>query len=109
MRTPKTIYIIHEERKIVDYDAYDRPIYDVVKTYHPIKCDVEPFSNKLAETSYGIFVEATNRVFSKPNELIKLGESVQYGNGLYEVTEIIRYDKHYETLLKKVGEADEQE
>lgn len=107
MRLRKKIYVIHEEKTIVDYNELGRPIYDIVKTYHPIRCEVEPFSNKLAETTYGVFVDATNRVFSNPSELLQLKEPVKYGDKLYKITEIIRYDKHYETLLKYVGDADE--
>lgn len=107
MRTPKKIYVIHEKKEIIDYDAYGNPIYDVVKTYTPIECDIEPFSNKLAETTYGVFVDTTHRVFTKSNKLLELDGSVKYDGGLYEITQIIKYDKHHETMLNKIGEADE--
>lgn len=107
MRLRKTMNIVTEEREIVDYDPLGNPIYEVVKTHHPIKCNIEPFSSSLAEKSYGVFVEATNRVFSKPNSLIKLQSTVSHSDKLYKVTEIIQYDKHYETLLQETGDIDE--
>lgn len=107
MRLRKTIYVITEEKKHVGFDDFDRPIYEYVKTDHPIKCEIEPFSSQLAEKSYGVFLEATNRVFSRPNDLFKLGDEVKHNGQLYEITQIVAYDKHYETMIKWIGEADD--
>ena len=106
MRLNKTMDIVTEEKKIIDYDPLGTPIYETVKTHHPIKCNIEPFSSSLAEKSYGVFVDATNRVFSKPHDLIKLDATVSHSAKLFKVTEIIRYDKHFETLLQEVGDID---
>lgn len=101
MRLPKIIEIIKQEKIIADYDRYGNPIYDTITTYYPIKCDVEPFGKELSEKSYGVFVDATHRVFTKPNELIKPNESVRYKNEKYKITKVVEYDKHFEVMLKK--------
>lgn len=106
MKTTKKIYVIHEEKEIVDYDELGNPVYEKVKTYKPIDCQVEPFSSKLAEESYGVFIDATQRVFSRPNDLIKLDEQVEYNDTAYKVTEIIRFDKHFETMLAEIKAGD---
>jgi len=109
MRLRKTIEVITYEEKLTGFDELGRPIYEKIKTYHPIKCEIEPFSSKLAETSYGVFIEATNRIFSRPTELLKLKDEIKYNNHLYEITQIVKYDKHYETMIKWVGESDDEE
>lgn len=103
MRLTKIIELIKEERKIVDYDRLGNPIYETVKTYTPVKCEVEPFGSELSEKSYGVFVKATHRAFSEPNDLLQLDELVRYDSEIYEITKIVKYDKHYETMLNYIG------
>lgn len=107
MRLRKTMNIVTVEKEIVDYDPLGNPIYETIETFHPIQCEIEPFSSSLAERSYGVFVEATNRVFSKPNSLIKLKSTITHSDKLYKVTEIMQYDKHFETLLQETGDVNE--
>lgn len=107
MRLRKTIEAITLEEVFVGFDQFGAPVYRKEKTYHPIKCEIEPFSAKLAEHSYGTFIEATNRVFSRPTDLFKLRDEVRYDGHMYQITQIVAYDKHFETMLKWVGEADE--
>jgi hypothetical protein len=101
MRLPKTLYFIEEEKTIVGHDSLGRPIYDTVTTYDPFKGEVEPFSAKLAETQYGLFVEVTNRVFCLPNSKIKIQAPVRYNDEEYIITEYLPYDKHFEVLIKR--------
>jgi len=104
MRLTKTIYAIEEvEGEIIGYDDFGRPIYGdstIVRT--PIECEVEPYSNELAKTRYGVFVDATQRVFCKPNEKVLLTASMEYENEEYQVAEYMDYGRHYEVLIKKV-------
>lgn len=104
MRLPKIIYIIEEiQGELVGFDQLGRPIYGeptILKT--PISSEVEPFSSKLAETRYGVFVDVTNRVFCKPHEKIVLNQEIEFENEDYRITEVMKYDRHYEVLIKKV-------
>jgi hypothetical protein len=103
MRLTKTLYIVTEEQgEIIGYTSIGQPIYDdtqIVKT--PFKGDVEPYSNTLAEHTYGVYVECTNRVFCKPNDKLKILSDIEYQEEPYKVTEIMKYDKHYEVLIRK--------
>ncbi|WP_407268959.1 hypothetical protein [Radiobacillus sp. PE A8.2] len=108
MRLTKKMYFIEEgEREIIDYDALLNPIYgDAPATeYIPLPCEIEPYSNELATTRYGVFVDATNRLFCEPNNRISLNiEITDQPNGegnVFVVTENMKYDKHYEVLIKK--------
>ncbi|ARK30772.1 hypothetical protein [Halalkalibacter krulwichiae] len=103
MRLTKTLYIVTEENgQVIDYDPFGRPIYGDPETIKsPFKGEVEPYSNTLAERTYGVFVEVTNRVFCKPNEDLKILSDIEYLEESYKVTEIMKYDKHYEVLIRK--------
>ncbi|KHF40706.1 hypothetical protein [Halalkalibacter okhensis] len=103
MRLTKTLYIVTEEQgEIIDYEQFGRPIYgDPEQIKSPFKGEVEPYSNTLAERTYGVFVEVTNRVFCKPNKNLKILSDVEYLKEPYKVTEIMKYDKHFEVLIRK--------
>lgn len=103
MRYKDKLYAITEEKEIVDYDVLGNPIYNVVKTYHEIRCNVEPYSSAMAKESYGEFEEVSNRAFTEPHELIELNTTLSDKTTLYEVVESLEYDKHYEVLLKQIG------
>lgn len=103
MRLTKTLYIVTEEEtdEIKGYDSLGRPIYKVVTTKTPFKGEVEPYSSGLAGYRYGVSINVTNRVFCFPNEDIQLGTTVEYQDERYEVTENMKYDRHYEVLINK--------
>ncbi|WP_158735149.1 hypothetical protein [Alteribacillus sp. YIM 98480] len=103
MRLTKDFYIVEEiEGEIVDYDELDRPIYaETDYEYRHFLGELEPYSAQLAEHNYGLYIEVTHRVFCEPNERIKIGETITYEDEKYHVTECLRYDKHYEVMLKK--------
>lgn len=114
MRLTKTLYIIQEGEPVYLGDDWRGvPIYgDAPIVYNPFKGEIEPFSSELAKTRLGLFVDVTNRLFCKPNSGITIGTQIAYNDqnvdnfGDYErytVTECLRYDKHYEVLVKKGG------
>lgn len=103
MRYKDRLYAVTEQKEIVGYDPLGNPQYDVVKTYHPIKCNVEPYSSAMARESYGDFEEVTHRAFTEPSELIKLQATLSDKANLYKVIESLEYKSHYEVLLKKIG------
>ena len=104
MRLTKTLYIINKALSDTPNgtDEMGRPVYGEDSTITAFLGEVEPFSNKLAETRYGLFVDVTNRVFCLPNELIKLNCDIEYNGQNFIVTECMQYDRHFEVLLKKV-------
>lgn len=103
MRLTKTIYAIEEVNEIIGWDDFMRPIYGDEETiYHPIPCEIEPYSGGLAQHRYGVFADITHRAFTRPNDLLKLTALVRYdGEDIYKIIEIMKYDKHYELLIKK--------
>ncbi|WP_226087481.1 hypothetical protein [Mesobacillus sp. S13] len=104
MRLTKTLYVINktESDEPSSIDEFGRGKYDLIETKTPLLGEVEPFSNRLAETRYGVFVDVTNRAFCMPNDLIKINGEIEYDNQNFIVTECMKYDRHYEVLLKKV-------
>lgn len=105
MRLPKTFYTIHETKgELLGHDHFGRPVYGEPSTeYREFKGELEPYSSKLAETNYGLFVQVTNRLFCEPNPNIFLTSKVLYEEEVYTVTEYLTYDKHFEVLIKKGG------
>ncbi|MGD6831432.1 hypothetical protein ACQCT5_04685 [Sutcliffiella halmapala] len=104
MRLPKTFYTIHETRgEILGYDDFGRPYYQTEITYKPFKGESEPYSSKKAETNYGLFVDVSQRVFCRPNPDILIGAEIRYDDEVYTVNECLKYDKHFEVLIKKGG------
>ncbi|UOQ47740.1 hypothetical protein MUN88_17050 [Gracilibacillus caseinilyticus] len=104
MRLTKTMYVIDKsEREVIDLDPLGNPIYGEGEIiYHPIRCEIEPYSSELARTRLGLTVDVTHRAFCYPNDLLKLNVPIKYdGSGNYKITELLRYDKHYEVLIKK--------
>ncbi|WP_100408442.1 hypothetical protein [Bacillus solitudinis] len=101
MRLTKTLYFIEEEKTITGYSSIGQPQYETVTTFVPFKGEVEPYSAKLAETNYGLFVEVTNRFFCKPNSNITFHKCIRYDEENYYVTEYLKYDKHFEVLMQK--------
>ncbi|WP_117161438.1 hypothetical protein [Paraliobacillus sp. X-1268] len=104
MRLTKMMYVIDEsETEIIDWTPLGQPIYgDMVILYHPIPCEIEPFSAGLAEYRYGVFADITHRAFTEPSDYLTLLESVRYdGEDNYKITQVMRYDKHFEVLIKK--------
>lgn len=65
--------------------------------------EVEPYSSKLAENTYGVFVTVTDRVFCKPDPRIKVNVELNYRNINYRITEVMDYGKHYEVLIERYG------
>lgn len=103
MRYKDKLYVVTKEKEIVDYDVLGNPIYNVVKTYHDIKCNIEPYNSAMAKLSYGEFEEVTNRAFTETSKLIELDAILSDKKNLYEVIEALKYKKHYEVLLKQIG------
>lgn len=103
MRYKDKLFAITEEKEIVDYDVLGNPIYETVKTYHDIKCNIEPYTSAMAKLSYGEFEDVTNRAFTEPSNLIELDAILSDKANLYEVVESLEYRKHYEVLLKQIG------
>ncbi|WP_404443438.1 hypothetical protein LG307_14765 [Sutcliffiella horikoshii] len=103
MRTPKTFYTIHEtEGELLGHDHLGRPVYgDPTTEYRKFKGELEPYSSKLAETNYGLFVQVTNRLFCEPNPNILTTSQILYKDEIYTVTDYLQYDKHFEVLIKK--------
>jgi hypothetical protein len=102
MRLTKTVYLLGEgEEVIVSYNDFGEPIYEMIPTRIPIQCEIEPYSSKLAENRYGIIVDVQYRLFTKPDERLKLGEKMEYKDKNYTITGVMDYDHHYEVLIKK--------
>lgn len=98
------MYIIEEDHsEIIDYDRNGNPIYgDIIYIYHPINCEIEPYSSELAQSRLGLFAEVTHRAFCYPDNRLTLNTPIRYdGEDRYRITELLRYDKHYEVLIKK--------
>lgn len=102
MRLTKTVYLLQEgEEQIVDYNDFGEPIYETTYERIPVQCEIEPYSSKLAENRYGIIVDVQYRLFTKPDERLKLGEKIEYKDKNYTITGVMDFDKHYEVLMKK--------
>ncbi|MBE2914743.1 hypothetical protein [Anoxybacillus flavithermus] len=102
MKLTKTVYLLVENsEQIVGYNVFDEPIYETVFEKIPIKCDVEPYSSKMAENRYGIVTDVQYRLFTKPDSRLKLGEKIEYRNEKYIVTGVMDFDRHYEVLMKR--------
>lgn len=104
MRLTKTLYILDkvQSETPTGTDEFGREEYGFIDTKIPFLGEVEPFSNRLAETSYGLFVDCTNRLFCEPNVKIKLKTFIEYNGQEFEITECMEYDRHFEVLMKKV-------
>ncbi|MCG6796352.1 hypothetical protein [Geobacillus sp. YHL] len=101
MRLTKTVYLLGEgEEVLVGFNDFNEPIYETIPTRIPIQCEIEPYSSKLAENRYGIIVDVQYRLFTKPDERLKLGEKIEYDKN-YTITGIMDFDRHYEVLIKK--------
>lgn len=103
MRFKDELQAVTEQKEIVGYDPLGNPQYDIIKIYHLIKCNVEPYTSSMAKLSYGDFEEVTHRAFTEPHELIKLQATLSDIDNLYEVVESLEYPKHYEVLLNRIG------
>lgn len=104
MRLTKTVYFLEEDgERLVGYDWLNEPIYETVYTKVAILCEIEPYSSKLAENRYGIIADVQYRLFMKPDSRLKMGEKIEYQNENYTITGIMKYDKHFEVLMKKGG------
>lgn len=102
MRLTKTVYLLVEGgEQIVGWNDFGEPIYETVFEKIPIQCEIEPYSSKLAENRYGIIVDVQYRLFTKPDEHLKLGEKIEYKDKNYTITGVMDYDRHYEVLIKK--------
>lgn len=102
MRLTKTAYIL-SEGEIIGYNAFDEPIFGEATT-DPFFMEWEPFSTKLAESSYGVTVDVQYRMFTYPNEKLKINQDIVYQNKKYKITEVKDFDKHYEVLVRYEGE-----
>ena len=104
MRLTKTVYFFEEDGEVlVGYDWLNEPIYEKTYKKTSIECEIEPYSSKLAENTYGIIADVQYRLFMKPDERLKMGETIEYQNENYTITGIMKYDKHFEVLMKKGG------
>jgi hypothetical protein len=102
MRLTKTVFLLGEgEEQIVGWNDFGEPIYETIPTKIPIQCEIEPYSSKLAENRYGIITEVQYRLFTKPDERLKLGEKIEYKDKNYTITGVMDYDRHFEVLIKK--------
>ncbi|WML44086.1 hypothetical protein [Neobacillus sp. PS3-40] len=104
MRLTKTLYILEKILSTTPRgtDEYGRAEYENVPIYTAFQGEVEPFSNRLAETNYGLFVDCTNRLFCEPNAKIKVKSLIEYNGQEFEIIECMEYDNHSEVLMKKV-------
>lgn len=103
MRLNKKLYILTViEDAIIGHEPWGEPIYGTKEELSPFRGEVEPYSSGLSQNRYGVSVEVTNRLFCKPHNDIVLGASIRYQNEDYLVTEVMKYDRHYEVLMKKV-------
>lgn len=103
MRLTKTIYLIEDETPVIDYDPLGNPIYgDSIVTYLPVDCEIEPYSSELARTRLGLHAEVTHRAFTRPDDRLELNVPVRYDDeDNYTITELLKYDKHYEVLINR--------
>jgi hypothetical protein len=103
MRLTKTLYILEkvQSETPTGTDQFGREEYGFIPKRTPFLGEVEPFSNKLAETNYGLFVECTHRLFCLPNETIKVKTMIEYKGEEFQVTDCLPYDGHFEVLIKR--------
>jgi hypothetical protein len=102
MRLTKTVYLLIEGgEQIVGWNDFGEPIYETVFEKIPIRCEIEPYSSKLAENRYGILADVRYRLFTKPDARLKLGEKIEYRDENYTITGVMDFDRHYEVLMKK--------
>lgn len=106
MRLTKTLYIIETGQSDIPIgvDEFDRPVYGDIATKTTFLGEIQPYSNRLAETNYGIIVDVSHRLFCYPNEKIKVKSFIEYNGLKYQVTEYMEYDNHFEVLMKKVDD-----
>lgn len=50
-----------------------------------LQCNVQPIGGELVQRVYGLTVDASLRMFSLPDERLKLGLLVEYGGGMYKI------------------------
>lgn len=104
MRLNKKLYLfVPGEETYIGDDWRGAPIYETTDDQLlPIRCEIEPYSSKLTEQNYGLFVEVTNRIFTKPDKRLKINEIlVDDEDKTYKITEILKYDRHYEVLINR--------
>lgn len=104
MRLTKTAYLFGDKGEYLGRDSHGRPIYGDPKPDIPFKMEIEPFSPKLAETQYGVFVEVRYRLFTYPDSRLKLNKEFVFKETIYKITQIMDYEKHFEVLVKDNGE-----
>lgn len=100
MRLTKTIYkreVI--EKEIIGYQSNGRPIWKTETILTPIEAEVEPYSEKMAESMLGLLVSVSNRCFCYTNHGLVVGDIVMYRNLKHEITHILEYDRHSEVLM----------
>lgn len=102
MRLTKTAYIAGD-RELVGYDQLGRPVYGE-PVMIPFEMEIEPYSTELAKTQYGVFAEVNYRMFTNPNPNLTLGTEIIYRDEEFQIQKVWDYDKHFELLIKKVGE-----
>jgi hypothetical protein len=104
MRLTKTLYFLDkvQSETPTGVDQFGREEYGFITDRIPFLGEVEPFSNRLAETNYGLFVECTHRIFCEPHSLIRLKALIEYNGEEFEVNECLSYGRHLEVLIKRV-------
>lgn len=100
MRLTKTIYKrVVMETEIIGYYENGRPIWKTETVLTPIESEVEPYSEKMAESMLGLLVSVSNRCFCYTNHGLVVGDFVMYKNIKHEITHILDYDRHCEILM----------
>jgi hypothetical protein len=99
MRLPKTASFVKIEKQ---YNSLGQYTGENVVVLGEISCDIQPYSSRLAEATYGVSLNVTSRLFCRPDELLQLGSILKYENKKYLVNSIMDFDKHYEVLMELV-------
>jgi hypothetical protein len=100
MRLSKTAYLFGEG-ELLGYDEFGRPVFGNPQKI-PFSMEIEPYSSEKASRDYGISVVSVQyRIFTKPDERLRLNEEIEYKNKVFSIADPPKdYDRHWEILIK---------
>lgn len=66
-----------------------------------IKADVQPYSGGRAREQYGLDIECQMRMFCDMSDDVKVGNRVEYGGDIYDITYVQKWDSGLVAMLER--------